>query len=100
MVTGFDLVAATIKRSRGEELGLTQDDIKMNGHASYRSPVSQAEDPAADFLPATARLISVPAEGDGIRIDSGLRRARSFALLRPDDRQGHRLRATQGRSAA
>lgn len=72
MVTGLDLVALQIRVARGENLGLTQDDIILNGHAIEAR--LYAEDPAADFLPATGSIdLWVPASGDGIRIDSGIK---------------------------
>jgi len=71
MVTGLDLVALQIRVARGEELGLIQSDIEMHGHAIEAR--LYAEDPAADFLPATGPIdLWKPAAGDGIRIDSGI----------------------------
>jgi len=71
MITGLDLVALQIRVARGDKLGLTQKDIKLNGHAIEAR--LYAEDPAADFLPATGSInLWQPAAGDGIRIDSGI----------------------------
>ena len=71
MVTGLDLVALQIRVARGEPLGLTQDDIALTGHAIEAR--LYAEDPAADFLPATGPInLWAPASGDGIRFDSGI----------------------------
>jgi len=71
MVTGLDLVALQIHVARGEKLGLTQDDIKLTGHAIEAR--LYAEDPAQDFLPATGPIdLWEPASGGGIRIDSGI----------------------------
>ena len=71
MVTGLDLVALQIRVARGETLGLTQEDITLTGHAIEAR--LYAEDPAQDFLPATGPIhLWQPANGDGIRIDSGI----------------------------
>lgn len=71
MVTGLDLVALQIKVARGEPLGLTQDDVTLKGAAIEAR--LYAEDPAADFLPATGPIhMWAPASGAGIRIDSGI----------------------------
>lgn len=71
MVTGLDLVALQIRIARGEELGLTQKDITLTGHAIEAR--LYAEDPANDFLPATGPIdLFKAASGDGIRIDSGI----------------------------
>jgi len=71
MVTGLDLVALQIRAARGEKLGLTQDDIILNGHAIEAR--LYAEDPAQDFLPATGPIrLWEPSASNGIRIDSGI----------------------------
>ena len=71
MVTGLDLVELQIRVAIGEALGLTQDDISLTGHAIEAR--LYAEDPAADFLPATGPIhLWEPADGNGIRIDSGI----------------------------
>jgi geranyl-CoA carboxylase alpha subunit len=71
MVTGLDLVELQIRVAGGEALSLTQDDISLNGHAIEAR--LYAEDPAADFLPATGPIhLWAPASGDGIRVDSGI----------------------------
>ena len=71
MVTDLDLVELQIRIARGEELSLAQDDISLNGHAIEAR--LYAEDPAADFLPATGPIhLWQPASGNGIRIDSGI----------------------------
>lgn len=71
LITGLDLVALQIKVARGEDLGLTQDDITLNGHAIEVR--LYAEDVSEDFLPSTGHVdLWHPAEGEGIRIDSGI----------------------------
>ena len=70
-VTGHDLVALQLKVAAGEPLGLTQNDIKLSGHAIEVR--LYAEDPEKDFLPSTGtiQLWHVP-EGPGIRVDDGI----------------------------
>ncbi len=71
MVTGMDLVAMQIRVAEGKPLGLQQDEIDMYGHAIEAR--LYAEDPAQDFLPVSGRIARwQPAEGEGIRIDSGI----------------------------
>ncbi|NNF16368.1 MAG: ATP-grasp domain-containing protein, partial [Gammaproteobacteria bacterium] len=72
MVTGLDLVALQIQVARGEVLPLTQDEVQINGHAIEAR--IYAEDPAADFMPATGRIErwQKPA-GAGVRVDDGVR---------------------------
>jgi geranyl-CoA carboxylase alpha subunit len=60
-----------IRVASGEPLGLTQDDVRLTGHAIEAR--LYAEDPAADFLPATGPIhLWSPASGPDIRIDSGI----------------------------
>jgi len=71
MITGLDLVALQIKVAQGETLGLSQEDVKLNGHAMEVR--LYAEDPAQDFLPMTGRVdLWKPAIGEGVRIDAGI----------------------------
>lgn len=70
-VTGLDLVALQIAVAEGAELGLTQDNVTLSGHAIEAR--IYAEDPAKDFLPSTGpvHLWSTPLEGD-VRVDDGI----------------------------
>jgi geranyl-CoA carboxylase alpha subunit len=71
MVTGLDLVALQINVAEGHELGLSQDEVSLTGHAIEVR--LYAEDPAQDFLPCTGTITNwQPASGDGIRFDSGI----------------------------
>jgi len=71
MITGLDLVALQIQVAEGRPLGLTQDDIRLSGHAIEVR--LYAEDTANDFLPAAGDIARwVPASGDGVRVDSGV----------------------------
>ena len=72
LVTGQDLVAWQIRVARGEPLPLTQDQVRLHGHAIEVR--LYAEDPAAGFLPQTGPILAWhPATGDGVRVDHGLR---------------------------
>ncbi|MBQ8298044.1 MAG: acetyl-CoA carboxylase biotin carboxylase subunit [Ruminococcus sp.] len=70
-VTGFDLVKAQIKVAAGEELGIKQEDIRLNGHAIECR--INAENPELDFRPSpgTIESLYIPG-GPGIRIDSAV----------------------------
>ena len=71
MVTGLDLVALQIQVAQGEPLGLSQDDIRLDGHAIEARLYT--EDPAQDFLPTSGPVdLWIPATGTGIRVDSGI----------------------------
>ena len=71
MVTGMDLVALQIRVAQGVELGFTQEDVSLDGHAIEAR--LYAEDTANDFLPATGSIdLWRPAAGDGVRIDCGI----------------------------
>jgi len=71
MITGLDLVALQLRVARGEELGLTQQDVALRGHAIEVR--LYAEEPEAGFLPSTGHihLFRAPS-GDGVRIDAGV----------------------------
>jgi geranyl-CoA carboxylase alpha subunit len=70
MITSLDLVALQIQIAQGHSLGLSQDDIQLNGHAIEAR--LYAEDPSKGFLPATGRIshLSFPT---GVRVDSGVK---------------------------
>jgi geranyl-CoA carboxylase alpha subunit len=72
LVTGLDLVALQLRVAEGRPLGLAQSDVQMRGHAIEARVY--AEDPYAGFLPQLgAVLLWRPAEGEGVRVDDGLR---------------------------
>ena len=71
LITGLDLVALQIKVAQGEPLGLSQDDINLEGHAIEVRLYT--EDPSQDFLPASGPVdLWAPASGVGVRVDSGI----------------------------
>jgi len=72
-VTGLDLVELQLRIAAGEPLPITQDDVRVDGHAIEVRVV--AEDPAAGWLPSTGALTRVDLAPDdgGIRVDAGVR---------------------------
>jgi excisionase family DNA binding protein len=69
-VTGRDLVADQLRIAGGEPVGVTQDEIGIDGHAIEAR--LYAEDPEAGFLPSIGRILRLrwPA---GARIDTAVR---------------------------
>ena len=69
MISGFDLVQEQIRIAGGAGLSVTQDQVKLSGHAIECR--INAEDVARDFLPTPGRITRwQPPEGEGIRLDS------------------------------
>lgn len=69
MVTGFDLVQEQLRIAGGAALSVTQDDIRLTGHAIECR--INAEDAARGFIPVPGTLTRwQPPSGDGIRLDS------------------------------
>lgn len=72
LVTGVDLVECQIRVAAGEKLAAEQDDIRLTGHAVEARVY--AEDPGRDFLPTGGTVLALAEpDGDGVRVDSGLR---------------------------
>ena len=70
LISGVDLVELQIKIARGEALNISQDDLKINGHALELRVY--AEDPLNDFLPSVGLLKTYKLPiGEGIRVDNG-----------------------------
>nr|WP_321451391.1 biotin carboxylase N-terminal domain-containing protein [uncultured Carboxylicivirga sp.] len=67
-ITHTDLVKWQFKIANGEELNLTQEEIKKNGHAIQTR--IYAEDPKTDFTPSpgTINYLNVP-DNQGLRIE-------------------------------
>ncbi|MBO9580018.1 MAG: acetyl/propionyl/methylcrotonyl-CoA carboxylase subunit alpha [Sphingobium sp.] len=78
MVTGLDLVEQMIRVANGETLGLSQDEVTLDGWAMETR--IYAEDPYRGFLPSTGRLVRytppVQIEGEDrpgtVRVDDGV----------------------------
>lgn len=71
LVTGMDIVKEQIRISRGRQLRVTQENIRMNGWAIECR--INAEDPYNQFMPSTGRISHVlQPTGPGVRIDTGV----------------------------
>ncbi len=74
MITGLDLVGLQLRLARGDDLGdLVGRAITAEGHAIECR--IYAEDPDRNFLPSpgTLAVYAPPAEGKGVRVDTGVR---------------------------
>jgi propionyl-CoA carboxylase alpha chain len=70
-VTGLDLVREQLRVAEGHPLSVTQEDLRLDGHAVEAR--LYAEDPANDFLPATGTIVDwCPPATPAVRIDSGI----------------------------
>ncbi len=81
MITGQDLVEWQLRVAAGEPLPLSQDQLKINGHA-FEARI-YAEDPNNDFLPATGKLtfLQPPVESAHVRIDTGVRQGDEVSVF-------------------
>ncbi len=72
-ITGQDLVEWQLVVAAGGIMPLTQDQLRIDGHAVEVR--LYAEDPARNFLPSTGTLIHLrlPQEGPHVRVDTGVR---------------------------
>jgi acetyl-CoA carboxylase biotin carboxylase subunit len=69
MVTGADLIQEQIRVAAGEGLTVSQDDVRLDGHAIECR--INAEDPDSEFAPAAGTLdVYVPPGGPWTRVDS------------------------------
>jgi 3-methylcrotonyl-CoA carboxylase alpha subunit len=73
LITGIDLVEWQLRVAFGEKLPLTQEQVKLNGHAIEARVY--AENPAKNFMPSVGRIKTwrPPQLTDGLRIDDGYR---------------------------
>jgi propionyl-CoA carboxylase alpha chain len=71
LVTGIDIVAEQLRIAGGEALQISQEDVRLSGHAIECRVY--AEDADAGFIPATGplHLVRFPS-GEGIRVDHGV----------------------------
>jgi acetyl-CoA carboxylase biotin carboxylase subunit len=71
MITGVDLIKEQIKIATGKKLELSQEDIKLNGHAIECR--INAENPSKGFMPSpgTIKITHLPG-GNGVRVDSAI----------------------------
>ncbi|MGT2908049.1 acetyl-CoA carboxylase biotin carboxylase subunit [Streptococcus dentiloxodontae] len=71
-VTGVDIVKEQIRIAAGQELSVTQDDIKITGHAIECR--INAENPKFNFAPSPGKIIDLylPSGGVGLRVDSAV----------------------------
>jgi 3-methylcrotonyl-CoA carboxylase alpha subunit len=72
-ITGQDLVEWQLIVAAGGKMPLTQDELRIDGHAVEVR--LYAEDPARNFLPSTGTLVhlKLPEEGAHVRVDTGVR---------------------------
>ncbi|MGD9661387.1 MAG: acetyl/propionyl/methylcrotonyl-CoA carboxylase subunit alpha [Porticoccaceae bacterium] len=71
-ISGEDLIAFQLRVAAGEGLGITQDQIKLSGHAIECR--INAEDPYNQFLPSPGRIKGwQPPTGEGVRLDTHAR---------------------------
>jgi 3-methylcrotonyl-CoA carboxylase alpha subunit len=73
LITGIDLVEWQLRVAFGERLPLSQDQIRLNGHAIEARVY--AENPHKNFMPSVGRISTwhMPEVLDGLRIDAGYR---------------------------
>ncbi|MDQ3759600.1 MAG: acetyl-CoA carboxylase biotin carboxylase subunit [Actinomycetota bacterium] len=71
MVTGIDIVREQIRIAAGQELSISQDDVRISGHAIECR--INAEAAHKNFAPAPGPIESyIEPSGPGVRVDSGL----------------------------
>ena len=71
MITGFDLVEWQLRVAAGDSLPVSQEAIRINGHAIEAR--IYAEDPARDFAPSVGELraFRIPEQTERLRVDTG-----------------------------
>ena len=73
MITGQDLVEWQLRVAAGERLPLSQDELRIGGHAIETR--IYAEDPSRDFMPSIGRIAHLrePPADAHTRVDTGVR---------------------------
>jgi acetyl-CoA/propionyl-CoA carboxylase, biotin carboxylase, biotin carboxyl carrier protein len=80
LVTGLDLVREQVLIAAGEPLSLTQDKVRLSGHALECR--INAEDPSTGFLPTPGRITGYREPGGpGVRVDSGVTEGSEVSAL-------------------
>ncbi|WP_020558002.1 acetyl-CoA carboxylase biotin carboxylase subunit [Thiofilum flexile] len=81
MISGQDLVEWQLRVANGEPLPLTQEQLKINGHA-FEVRI-YAETPEHDFLPSTGtvQVLITPDTNHSVRIDTGIRAGDEVSLF-------------------
>jgi acetyl-CoA carboxylase biotin carboxylase subunit len=70
-ITGLDIVEWQLRVASGEELGFTQDELAIDGHAIECRVY--AENPDKMFMPAPGHITDyAEPTGEGVRVDSGV----------------------------
>ncbi|PID45268.1 MAG: 3-methylcrotonyl-CoA carboxylase [Proteobacteria bacterium] len=80
MISGQDLVEWQLLVASGQPLPLTQDELKITGHA-FEARI-YAEAPDRDFLPATGKLsyLKTPPASAHVRVDTGVRQGDEVSM--------------------
>lgn len=69
MVTGLDLIKEQIRVAAGEHLSVSQDEVRIQGHAIECR--INAENPSRNFMPSPGLITNVHVPGgNGVRVDS------------------------------
>jgi acetyl-CoA/propionyl-CoA carboxylase, biotin carboxylase, biotin carboxyl carrier protein len=70
LVTGVDLAQTQLRIASGDGMGLTQDEVRLTGHAIEVR--INAEEPAANFVPTPGLITELrPPLGPWVRFDTG-----------------------------
>ncbi|MBF0105099.1 MAG: ATP-grasp domain-containing protein [Deltaproteobacteria bacterium] len=78
-ITGLDLVKMQIETAMGVPLGITQDAVKINGHAMEARVYAEA--PRNNFLPVTGEVLYMDLPClEGIRYDMGIENGSAISV--------------------